>query len=109
MFVTKTESGGGHWRLIFNRMLFATLLANILVGLVVWARGSLTMCFCIIPLPFVLGAFKVYCSRVFDDKIRYYTKGAGIGDPEGPSLPVRPSRHNDKLGTGLTTRPSSNP
>ncbi|KAI9786649.1 MAG: Transmembrane protein 63C [Geoglossum umbratile] len=99
VFITKTESGGGYWRLVFNRMLFATLLANILVGLVVWAKGSSTMSFCVMPLPFVLGAFKIYCSRTFDDKIRYYTKGAGLKDPESSSLPTKPSRRNDKLGT----------
>ncbi|KAH0541414.1 hypothetical protein FGG08_004104 [Glutinoglossum americanum] len=99
VFVTKTESGGGYWRLVFNRILFATMLANILVGLVVWAKGSATMGACVIPLPFLLGGFKLYCRRTYDDQIRYYTRGFGSGDAEDPALPMKPSKRNDKLTT----------
>ncbi|KAH0562243.1 hypothetical protein GP486_003066 [Trichoglossum hirsutum] len=99
VFITKTESGGGYWRLVFNRMLFATILANILVGLVVWARGSATMGVCVIPLPFLLGGFKFYCRRTYDDQIHYYTRGVGSKDSEDPALPIKHSGRNDKLTT----------
>jgi hypothetical protein len=39
VFITKTESGGRFWKLLVNRMLFAVLLANAVIALVVGARG----------------------------------------------------------------------
>jgi hypothetical protein len=36
IFVTKVESDGSFWRLLFNRFLFATGFFNIVVALVVW-------------------------------------------------------------------------
>ena len=47
--VTKTESGGRFWRLLVNRLLFAVLLGNAVIALVVGAKGvsiavSVTQC-----------------------------------------------------------------
>ena len=71
VFVTKTESGGQAWRLLFDRMVFATILSNVLIGMVVKARGSWVMVFAILPLPFLMIAFKWGCRRTFDDKIKF--------------------------------------
>ncbi|KAK3943278.1 protein OSCA1 [Diplogelasinospora grovesii] len=75
IFVTKTESGGMFWRILFNRFIFGTMLSQLVVFLVVWVRGDgyHTQAFSVAPLPFLLVAFKFYCSRVFDDKIHYYS------------------------------------
>ncbi|KAL1957909.1 hypothetical protein VTO42DRAFT_5301 [Malbranchea cinnamomea] len=74
VFVTKTESGGRFWRAVYNRMLFALILSNIVTGLVIKARGTWTMVFTLVPLPFLLLAFKLYCRRTFDNELRYYHK-----------------------------------
>ncbi|KAI9832937.1 MAG: hypothetical protein M1819_003967 [Sarea resinae] len=96
VFITKTESGGQFWRIIYNRFLFATLLSNFAIALVVKARGDWTMICAMIPLPFLLLGFKWYCSRAFDDQIHYYTKKdleSSLAVPPG----AKPHRRNDKL------------
>ncbi|OAX79713.1 hypothetical protein ACJ72_05967 [Emergomyces africanus] len=74
VFVTKTESGGQYWRVLFNRLLFAVILANFVTALAIKAKGSWTMIFCLVPLPFLLLAFKWYCKRTFDDGLTYYSR-----------------------------------
>ncbi|OJD21744.1 hypothetical protein ACJ73_06915 [Blastomyces percursus] len=74
VFVTKTESGGQYWRVVFNRLVFAMILANFVTAVVVKAKGSWTMVFCLIPLPFLMLAFKWYCKRTFDDSLTYYSR-----------------------------------
>jgi hypothetical protein len=61
-------------------MLFAAILANFMVGLLVWARGTLTMVWAMVPLLMLMILFKIYCGRTFDDKIRYYA--TTLVDPE---------------------------
>ena len=83
VFITKTESGGQFWNLLFNRVLTATFLANCVAALVVRAaQGSWAQVFCMVPLPFILVAFKYYCSSQFDNQCKYYTKGFLLKDPE---------------------------
>lgn len=74
-FVTKTESGGLFWRVVFNRMILAAILANCVVLLTTWARGEGThiQFYAVTPLPFTLIGFKYYCRSAFDTKIRYYS------------------------------------
>lgn len=98
IFVTKNESGGQHWRVIFNRLIFAVILSNFIVALVVKANGSWTQVFCMVPLPILMGVFKWYCSRTFDRQNTYYTK-ATLKDPEGLTDPGRKSRQNDRVAT----------
>lgn len=98
IFVTKYESGGQHWRIIFNRLIFAVVLSNLIVALVVKANGSWTQVFCMVPLPIVMGVFKWYCSRTFDNQNTYYTK-ATLKDPEGLTDPGKKSRQNDRVAT----------
>ena len=87
VFITKTESGGQFWNILFNRVLFATFLANLVAALVIkGALGSWTMLFCMIPLPILLIGFKYYCKRTFADQCKYYTKALSI-DPESSGKP----------------------
>ncbi|GME43787.1 hypothetical protein GTA08_BOTSDO04198 [Neofusicoccum parvum] len=96
VFITKHESGGCFWRVLINRMLFATLLGNIVAALFVVAKGeTYTQAACMIPLLFLLGGFKWYCMRTFDDDMHYYSKGSQKGREEG--LPER-KKHRDRLG-----------
>ncbi|KAF4506198.1 hypothetical protein G6O67_006302 [Ophiocordyceps sinensis] len=74
-FVTKTESGGLFWRVLFNRFVLATILSNLVVMLTCWVRGEGTRMqfYAATPLPLIMVVFKVYCRRAFDSKIRYYS------------------------------------
>lgn len=98
IFVTKYESGGQHWRIVFNRLIFAVILSNFIVALVVKANGSWTQVFCMVPLPILMGVFKWYCSRTFDNQITYYTE-ATVKDPEGLTGPGKKPRQNDRVAT----------
>jgi hypothetical protein len=84
IFVTKTESGGMFWRMFYNRMVFAAILSNLVVFLAVWVQGDEAHleAYAVIPLPFLMIAFKWYCKRTFDDKIHYYTLRNKLKDPE---------------------------
>lgn len=98
IFVTKYESGGQHWRVVFNRLIFAVILSNLVVALIVKAKGSWTQVFCMVPLPILVGVFKWYCSRTFDNQNTYYTK-ATLKDPESLTNPGKKSRQNDRVAT----------
>jgi hypothetical protein len=103
--ITKTESGGRFWRLLVNRLLFAVLLANAVIALVVGAQGigsinsieNGTMLYAMIPLPFLLAAFKWYLKRNFDDKLTYYST-IPFSDLEGHGDDISKPRKNDRVG-----------
>lgn len=84
IFITKTESGGMFWRMFYNRMVFAAILSNLVVFLAVWVQGdgAHMEAYAVIPLPFLMIAFKWYCKRTFDDKIHYYAVRNRLKDPE---------------------------
>lgn len=101
IFITKTESGGMFWRMFFNRMVFATIMSNLIVFLAVWVRGETSHmeAYVVIPLPFLMFAFKWYCNRQFDDKLHYYASKS-MKDPET----TRPSRFDGSKKDRLATR-----
>ncbi|KAK8017573.1 hypothetical protein PG993_013899 [Apiospora rasikravindrae] len=76
VFVTKHESGGEFWRMVFNRVLSATLLANIVAAIFVVSRKNHWIQFIMMgPLLLLLLGFKIYCMKTFDDDQTYYSKG----------------------------------
>ncbi|EXJ87769.1 hypothetical protein A1O1_04696 [Capronia coronata CBS 617.96] len=81
VFVTKTESGGMFWVTIVNRMIFATILSNVIIGVVVKARGGWDLVAALVPLLFVMLGFKIYCMKTFDLELKYYARG-GMHDQE---------------------------
>ncbi|KAK4666593.1 hypothetical protein QC763_301580 [Podospora pseudopauciseta] len=101
IFVTKTESGGMFWRVLFNRFLFGTFLANLVTFLVVWVRGiqvDRTQVYALAPLPILLIVFKIVCSRVYDDKIHFYaTRFTKQGRTEEGLNVKEQSMRNDRL------------
>ncbi|KAF1987095.1 DUF221-domain-containing protein [Aulographum hederae CBS 113979] len=99
VFITKTESGGQFWRVLFNRFLFATFLSNIIVALLVKARGySWTMLVAMIPLVIILIGFKIYCARAFDDEIHFFSRGKK-GDRESViGADDKENRRTDRVG-----------
>ncbi|KAF2843331.1 DUF221-domain-containing protein [Patellaria atrata CBS 101060] len=98
VFITKTESGGQFWRVLYNRFIFAAILANVIVALLVKAKGnSWKMLGCLVPLPILMLGFKWYCATTFDDAIHFYTKGP-LKDPESRTLPEHKERRGDRVG-----------
>ena len=106
VFITKTESGGRFWRLLVNRLLFAILLGNAVIALVVGAKGvgnqnvfeNGTMLYAMVPLPFLLFGFKWYCKKSFDDKLLYYST-IPFSDIESTHNANHPkARKSDKVG-----------
>ncbi|KAL9112173.1 MAG: hypothetical protein Q9227_003550 [Pyrenula ochraceoflavens] len=81
VFITKTESGGQYWRILFNRVVFATVLANVTVACVLKAHGNWVMVAAIAPLPFLMIGFKYYCMKAFDDDLEFYVR-SGMRDME---------------------------
>ncbi|KAI5458708.1 hypothetical protein BGZ63DRAFT_362848 [Mariannaea sp. PMI_226] len=83
-FVTKTESGGMFWRVVFNRFIFGTILANLTIMLTCWVKGDNKhiMFFSVCPLPLLMLAFKFYCARAFDTKMRYFNTREAAGQVE---------------------------
>lgn len=92
VFVSKIESGGTFWRMIFNRILFATFMFNMVVSLVVWSRYTGKVACYVLPLPFVLILFKIYCHRTMDMDTRYYTRGSDRDSILGTGALDKPDR-----------------
>ncbi|KAL4785684.1 hypothetical protein BJX76DRAFT_346866 [Aspergillus varians] len=112
IFVTKNESGGQYWRVLFNRVVTAAILSNVVIGLVAKARGTWTMVFCVVPLPFLMLMFKWYCMRTFDHDSTYYNK-ASLTDSEalagGKSSKSAKDRLSSKFGHPALYRPLITP
>lgn len=98
VFVTKTESGGRFWRILFNRVLFATIFSNFVIAMVVKAKGTWTMVYCLAPLPFLLLGFKWYCAKTFDPDILYYNR-ANLNDAEALGVGKGSKRAGDRLNS----------
>lgn len=103
VFVTKYESGGMFWRTVYNRMMFALVLSNIIVALIVGVKGQLGsnwgMLASLAPLPFLLAGFKWYCARTFDEQIHWFTKGKAMTDAELADGERKSRRSTKTVGT----------
>ena len=109
IFATKYESGGMFWRSLINRVLICAALGNAIILLLILAQAvnvddgsfyNIDMLIALVPLPFLLAAFKWYCRRTFDQPIHFYATAATAAttDPERPapaaaSSPPRPLGH----------------
>ncbi|KAI1736555.1 hypothetical protein F4680DRAFT_461049 [Xylaria scruposa] len=102
IFVTKNESGGMFWRVVFNRLVFGTILANLVIFLAVFERGDgqHIQAFTTVPLPFIMVIFKIYCARVYDAKIHYYSTQSINRQPDTGALkdPLRSSNLAARFG-----------
>ncbi|KAI0109498.1 hypothetical protein GGR51DRAFT_558191 [Nemania sp. FL0031] len=95
IFVTKNESGGMFWRVVYNRFVFGTILSNLVLFLAVFRRGDgqHIQSFATVPLPFIMIIFKIYCARTFDAKIHFYSTQSMNKHPQTGGLkdPLRSS------------------
>ena len=111
VYITKTESGGQAWRWLYNRLVFAAILSNVIIGLVVKARGTWLMIGVIGPSPFLLLGFKWYCMKTFDDDIKYYVR-TGMHDQESlatPGMKKRVDRIASRFGHPALYKPLMTP
>ena len=98
VLITKTESGGQYWRILFNRLIFATIFADFITALVLKSTGTWVMVGVMAPLPLLLIGFKIYCASTFDDQNEFYTR-ATLKDPEHLTDAGHKARKNDRVGT----------
>lgn len=98
VLITKTESGGQYWRILFNRLVFATIFADFIIALVLKSAGTWVMIGVMAPLPLLLIGFKLYCASTFDDQNEFYTR-ATLKDPEHLTDAGHKTRKNDRVST----------
>lgn len=102
IFITKYESGGMFWRTLYNRIIVCVILSNIVTVLLIASKaedGNWPMLAAMAPLPFLIGAFKWYCARTFDDDIHYYSTGKALRDEE-----LAKGEHKRRKGDRVATR-----
>lgn len=103
VFVTKTESGGMFWRILFNRVIFAIILSNLITFLAVYVQGDgqHMEAYSIVPLPFLVLAFKFFCAKSYDKKIQYLTVVHRPKDVEAGFNPMamKHQTKNDRLAS----------
>jgi len=82
IFITKYESGGLFWIALFDRVLIAAGLGNVVVACLVAVKGSswIAMLASMVPLPFLIAGFKYFCWKRFDHQIYYYNTGKALTD-----------------------------
>ncbi|KAJ4300548.1 hypothetical protein N0V88_003226 [Collariella sp. IMI 366227] len=100
VFITKTESGGMFWRVLFNRFLVGTIISHLVVFLVVWVRGdpSHMHAYAVAPLPFLMIGFKIFCAKCFDTKMKYFaTRYTRQQQAESGFDVKEQSQRNDRL------------
>ena len=104
IFITKYESGGMFWRTLFNRTLVCAALGNLVIALLVVAKGGFNdsvnwvMLAAMAPLPFLIVGFKWYCMKTFDDPIHYYHQGHTMRDEEMHAHEGK-RRKGDRIGS----------
>ncbi|KAG0155222.1 hypothetical protein PDIDSM_796 [Penicillium digitatum] len=98
VFVTKNESGGAFWRVLFNRLIFASILSNVIIALVAKSSGTWDMVFCVAPLPFLMIGFKIYCMKKFDSDCEFYNR-ANLNDFEALGVNPADKKASDRLNT----------
>lgn len=101
VFVTKTESGGLFWRVLFNRFIFGMVLSNLVFFLTCWVRGEWThvQAFAVIPLPFLAIIFKLFCAKAFDDRMYYYSTRNVSKHPDEATLGKESRLRSERLAT----------
>ncbi|CAO3653088.1 unnamed protein product [Cunninghamella blakesleeana] len=70
--VTRVETGGQMWRILFNRLIVSILLFQIImIGILKLKSANIAAYLCI-PLPILTGLFKFYCLRRLDHLAYFY-------------------------------------
>ncbi|OLL26254.1 hypothetical protein NEOLI_000303, partial [Neolecta irregularis DAH-3] len=96
IFSTKVETGGGFWRVLFNRIIFALCLMVAIYFAVIWNQYDFLHAAFILPLGVIIIIFKIYCLRTFDPLLDFYLTGQKRPGDSGYTLPVAKSGSDDR-------------
>lgn len=72
IFVTKAESDGQFWPLLFNSFLFATVFGNLVLFVVVWAQGGWRIAAGMAPLLVIIIIFKIVSNARHRPRFNYF-------------------------------------
>lgn len=72
VYVTKAETDGLYWPLLFNSFLFATGFGNAALFAVVWVQGGWVKAVFLAPLFPLLIIYKIVSRRYHNDKFHYF-------------------------------------
>ncbi len=70
--MTKVETGGTFWKVVFNRFIFAIIFWQLTMIGVMNLKGAHIQSVIIIPLMILTMVFKWFCTKWFDKTTRYY-------------------------------------
>lgn len=96
VFVTKNESGGQLWRTLFNRLLFAAMLSDVVVAVLLVSNDEYIMVGVLAPALLILLGFKMYCAKTFDKDMKYYAT-SGMVDQESLDAGGKQRRRAEKV------------
>ncbi|KAM0753509.1 DUF221-domain-containing protein [Meredithblackwellia eburnea MCA 4105] len=71
-FVTREETGGREWRVVINRVLFSTIIMQIILFLTIGLKIGWPQAVAIIPMILSVFVFKFVLSRRFDQRIHWF-------------------------------------
>ena len=112
VFITKNESGGQMWRVLVNRLIFASMLLDVVVIVLLVARDEYIKAGVMGPGILILLGFKMYCSKAFDRDMTYYTT-TGMLDQEsnasGKPVKRRAEKVSSKFGHPALWKPLMTP
>ncbi|KAG0289684.1 hypothetical protein BGZ96_006809 [Linnemannia gamsii] len=80
VFRTKVETGGRLFRVVYNRLLAALILFQIVMIGVLNLKTAHRQSLAIIPLPILTILFKIFLSKTYDPKIDFYDYGTSRTD-----------------------------
>ncbi|ORX55060.1 DUF221-domain-containing protein [Hesseltinella vesiculosa] len=82
VFVTRTETGGQMWRILFNRLLVSVILFQVVMIGILKLKSANVPSFVCVPLPILTLLFKFYCLRRLDPHVYYIQPRSADGKNE---------------------------
>ncbi|KAF9112692.1 hypothetical protein BGX27_002953 [Mortierella sp. AM989] len=76
VFRTRVETGGRLFRVVYNRLLAAIILFQIIMLGILNLKGAHKHSLAVLPLPILTILFKIFLAKTFDPKIDYYDYGS---------------------------------
>ncbi|KAF9169968.1 hypothetical protein BGX20_009601 [Mortierella sp. AD010] len=76
VFRTRVETGGRLFRVIYNRIIVALVLFQIVMIGILNLKGAHKHSYATIPLPILTILFKIFLAKTYDPKIDYYDYGS---------------------------------
>lgn len=81
---------------MFNRLIFAAMLSDVVVAIVLVANSEYIKTGTLAPLILILLGFKLYCAKTFDKEMKYYAT-SGLVDQESVQSGGKQRRRAEKV------------